>query len=81
MGPFEVAVIAIVGWLIYSAWSKWVKATKGGVNQKQLQELEQRVHALEAQHEVQDLQKRVNVLEEIVVTDDFEFQKKLRHLE
>jgi hypothetical protein len=56
---------------------RWLR-TRDGVSQRQIKELEQRIHILEAQH-VQDLQKRLGVLEEIFVTEDITLQRKIRH--
>ena len=81
MGPFEVAAIAIIGAFatrIVTAWISANKRTGGGPN---IQDLERRIQALEAQQDVQALQERVHVLEEIVTTEDFELQRKFHQLE
>ena len=77
MNIFEFLVIAVVVQGISKIVVRWLR-TREGVSQKQIQELEQRIYILEAQH-VQDLQKRIGVLEEIFVTEDIALQRKIRH--
>lgn len=77
MGIFDFLVIAVVAQGISRIVSRWLK-TRDGVSQRQIKELEQRIHILEAQH-VKDLQKRLGVLEEIFVTEDIDLQRKIRH--
>jgi hypothetical protein len=69
MAVFDFLVIAVVISGIVKIISKWLK-TKEVVSQRQVKELEQRL---------EDLQKRIGVLEEIFVTEDFGFQRTLRH--
>jgi hypothetical protein len=86
MGPFELAVIAIViiGGSITKIATTQMK-TKGVADSAKIQELERRIQALETQPgpnvNVKALQERVHVLEDIVTADDFELQKKFRQLE
>ena len=77
MGVFDFLVIAIVVQGISRVAVRWLR-TRDGVSQRQIKELEQRLHILEAQH-VKDLQKRLGVLEEIFVTEDIALQRKIRH--
>ena len=77
MNVFEFLVIVVVVQGISKIVGTWLK-TRDGVSQRQIKDLEQRLHILEAQH-VQDLQKRIGVLEEIFVTEDIELQRKIRH--
>jgi hypothetical protein len=85
MGPFEIAAIAIIGAFVTKIVTKWMETHKGNAGANtQIQQLEHRIQALEAQQEVtgmKALQERVHVLEEIVTTDEFELQKKFRQLE
>ena len=78
MGFFEFLAIVVVIEASAKVISRWLK-TKEGVTQKQVQELVQRIHVLEAKQEVKDLQKRMGILEEIFVTEDFDLQRKLRY--
>ena len=75
-----VGLVSIVSWLIYSIWSKWLDIKHGKLNQKQLEELEQRIRKLEAQEEVK-VEKRLAALEEIVVSDDFDVRLKMKALD
>lgn len=77
MNIFEFLVIAVVVQAISRIVSRWLK-TRDGVSQRQIKELEQRLHILETQH-MQALHKRLGVLEEIFVTEDIELQRKIRH--
>ena len=80
MGPFELGAIAVVGGLLYSAYGMWVKA-RGNINHEKLEELEQKIAALESHQDTKQLQERVQVLEEIVTSKEFELEQKLRQLD
>lgn len=80
MGPFEVAALAILGWIITRSFSTWTKA-KQGDNAEKLRELEQRIQELETREPMKALQERVQTLEDIVVEDDMELKKKFRQLD
>ena len=73
MAVSDFLVIAVIVWGIVRIISRWLR-TKEGTAQRQIKELEQRLHVLET-----DLQKRISVLEEIFVTEDMALQRKLRH--
>lgn len=80
MGFYEIAALAILGWIITECLSKWTKTKQGG-NVEKLQELERRIQELEAREPMKALQERVQNLEDIVVADDLELKKKFRRLE
>jgi hypothetical protein len=75
-GFFDVLVLAIGGHFVVKIITTWLK-TREGVTRRQVQQLERRLHALEAQ-QVADLHKRLSVLEEAFVLDDVTVQRKLR---
>ena len=75
-GFFDVLVLAIGGHFVVKIITTWLK-TREGVTRRHVQQLEQRLHALETQ-QVADLHKRLNVLEEVFVLDDVAVQRKLR---
>jgi hypothetical protein len=75
-GFFDVLVLAIGGHFVVKIVTTWLK-TREGVRQRQVKQLEQRLHALETQ-QVADLHKRLSVLEEAFVLDDVALQRKLR---
>ena len=75
-GFFDVLVIAVGGHFVVKIITTWLKAREG-VRHRHVQQLAQRLHALETQ-QVADLQKRLNVLEEIVVMEDVTLQRKIR---
>ena len=75
-GFFDVLVLAIGGHFVVKIITTWLK-TREGVTKKHVQQLEQRLHALETQ-QVADLHKRLSVLEEVFVLDDVAVQRKLR---
>jgi hypothetical protein len=76
MGFFDVLVLAIGGHFVVKIITTWLK-TREGVTKRQVQQLAQRLHALETQ-QVTDLHKRLSVLEEVFVLDDVAVQRKLR---
>jgi hypothetical protein len=80
MGPFEIAAIAIIGGFITKIYTERIRAGKGNVSNIKIQELEQRVQALESHQDVKALSERVHVLETIVTTNEFDLQKKFREL-
>jgi hypothetical protein len=80
MGPFEIAAIAIIGGFITKIYTERIRADKGNVSNIKIQELEQRVQALESHQDVKSLSERVHVLETIVTTNEFDLQKKFREL-
>jgi hypothetical protein len=75
-GFFDVLVLAIGGHFVVKVITTWLK-TREGVTRRQVQQLEQRLHALETQ-QVADLHKRLSVLEEAFVLDDVAVQRQLR---
>jgi hypothetical protein len=75
-GFFDVLVLAIGGHFVVKIIMTWLK-TREGVTRQQVQQLEQRLRALETQ-QVADLHKRLSVLEEAFVLDDVALQRKLR---
>jgi hypothetical protein len=75
-GFFDVLVLAIGGHFVVKILTTWLK-TREGVTKRHVQQLEQRLHALETQ-QVTDIHKRLNVLEEVFVLDDVAMQRKLR---
>jgi hypothetical protein len=75
-GFFDVLVLAIGGHFVVKIVTTWLK-TREGVRQRQVKQLEQRLHALETQ-QVAGLHKRLSVLEEAFVLDDVALQRKLR---
>ena len=76
VGFFDVLVLAIGGHFLVKIITTWLK-TREGVTKRQVQQLEQRLRALETQ-QVADLHKRLSVLEEVFVLDDVAVQRKLR---
>ena len=76
IGVFDVLVLAIGGHFLVKIITTWLK-TREGVTKRQVQQLENRLHALETQ-QVADLHKRLSVLEEVFVMDDVALQRKLR---
>jgi hypothetical protein len=75
-GFFDVLVFAIGGHFVVKIITTWLK-TREGVTKQHVQQLEQRLHALETQ-QVTDLHKRLSVLEEVFVLDDVALQRQLR---
>jgi hypothetical protein len=75
-GFFDVLVLAIGGHFIDKIITTWLK-TKEGVTRRHVQQLEQRLRALETQ-QVAELHKRLSVLEEAFVLDDVALQRQLR---
>jgi hypothetical protein len=75
-GFFDFLVIAVGGHFLVKIITTWLK-TREGVRHKQVQQLEQRLHALETQ-QVAELHKRLSVLEEIFVMEDVTLQRKIR---
>jgi hypothetical protein len=75
-GVFDVLVLAIGGHFVVKIITTWLK-TREGVTKRHVQQLEQRLRALETQ-QVADLHKRLSVLEEAFVLDDVTVQRKLR---
>ena len=81
MGPFEIAAIAIIGGFATRIITTWLHANKGNASQQKIQELEQRIAQLESRPALTaGVQERLKVLEDIVVSDDFELQRKFRQL-
>lgn len=81
MGPFEIAAIAIIGGFATRIITTWLRANKGNASQQKIQELEQRIAQLESRPALTaGVQERLKVLEDIVVSDDFELQRKFRQL-
>ena len=74
-GFFDVLVLAIGGHFVVKIITTWLK-TREGVTKRQVQQLENRLRALEPQ-QVADLHKRLSVLEEAFVLDDVVLQRKL----
>ena len=75
-GFFDVLVLAIGGHFVVKIITTWLK-TREGVTKRHIQQLEQRLRALETQ-QVADLHKRLSVLEEAFVLDDVTLQRQLR---
>jgi len=75
-GFFDVLVVAIGGHFVVKIITTWLK-TREGVTRRHVQQLENRLRALETQ-QVADLHKRLSVLEEAFVMDDVVVQRKLR---
>jgi hypothetical protein len=75
-GFFDFLVIAVGGHFVVKIVTTWLK-TREGVRQRQVQQLEQRLHTLETQ-QVADFHKRLSVLEEVFVMEDVALQQKLR---
>jgi hypothetical protein len=75
-GFYEVLVLAIGGHFLVKIITTWLK-TREGLTKRHVQQLEQRLHALET-HQVADIHKRLSVLEEVFVMDDVALQRKLR---
>jgi hypothetical protein len=75
-GFFDVLVLAIGGHFLVKIITTWLK-TREGVTKRHVQQLENRLRALETQ-QVADLHKRLSVLEEVFVLDDVALQRKLR---
>jgi hypothetical protein len=59
-GFFAVLVLAIGGHSLVKIITTWLK-TREGLTKRHVQQLEQRLHALET-HQVADIQKRLSVL-------------------
>lgn len=74
-GFFDVLILAIGGHFVVKIITTWLK-TREGVTRRHVQQLEQRLRALETQ-QVADLHKRLSVLEEAFVLDDVALQRKL----
>ena len=70
MGPFEIAAIAIIGGLVYSAWEvhhkSKTKANKGDIK------------ALE--DEISQLKERISTLESIVTDKSYQLKDQLSRL-
>jgi hypothetical protein len=75
-GFFDVLVLAIGGHFVVKIITTWLK-TREGVTRRHVQQLEDRLRALETQ-QVADLHKRLSVLEEVFVLDDVALQQQLR---
>ncbi len=81
MGPFEIAALAIIGGFATRIITTWLRANKGNASQQKIQELEQRIVQLESRPALTaGVQERLKVLEDIIVSDDFELQRKFRQL-
>jgi hypothetical protein len=84
MGVFEFLVVAVVFGTLSQVVTTWMR-TRHSQGGQQVQDLERRIQALEAQQQelkaLQALPERVHVLESIVTTDEFELQRKFRELE
>jgi hypothetical protein len=80
MGPFEIAAIAIIGGFLTKIYTERIRANKGNFSNTKIQELEQRIQALESHQDVKALQERIHVLETIVTTNEFDLQKKFHEL-
>jgi hypothetical protein len=74
-GFFDVLILAIGGHFVVKIITTWLK-TREGVTRRHVQQLEQRLRALETQ-QVADLHKRLSVLEEAFVLDDMALQRQL----
>jgi len=68
MALFDFLVMAVIVWGIVRIISRWLR-TQEGITQRQIKELEQRLHVLETQ-QMPALHQRISVLEGISVTDD-----------
>ena len=64
MALFDFLVMAVIVWGTVRIISRWLR-TQEGITQRQIKELEQRIHVLET-----DVHKRLSVLEDIFVTED-----------
>jgi hypothetical protein len=74
-GFFDVLILAIGGHFVVKIITTWLK-TREGVTRRHVQQLEQRLRALETQ-QVADLHKRLSVLEEAFALDDVALQRQL----
>lgn len=74
MGPFLVAIVAIIAWAVVQASQNWAKGASKSVPSAEQQELLQEVlHELEAaQADRNRLNQRVQNLEAIVTTETFD---------
>jgi hypothetical protein len=70
MGPFEIAAIAIIGGLAYSAYEVHMK-TKGKAGKGELESL---------QAELQRLKERVGTLESIVTDKSYQLKEQINKL-
>lgn len=70
MGPFEIAAIAIVGGLAYSAYEVHMK-TKGKAGKGELEALQTEVHRLK---------ERVSTLESIVTDKSYQLKDQINKL-
>ena len=78
MGPFLVAIVAIIAWAVVQASRNWASGASRSVPTSEHQQLLQEVvHELEAaKADRKRLTQRVQNLEAIVTTDTFELAKK-----
>ena len=68
MAPCDFLVMAVIVWGTVRIISRWLR-TQEGITQRQIKELEQRLHVLETQ-QMPALHQRISVLEDLFVTDD-----------
>ncbi|MEN3157283.1 hypothetical protein ABC502_02750 [Alkalimonas sp. NCh-2] len=72
MGPFEVAAIAIIGGLLYSAGASWYNhRSKSIANKEDFKALED---------EVKRLKERVSTLESIVTDKSYQLKEQINRL-
>ena len=78
MGPFLVAIVAIIAWAVVQASRNWANgASRSTPNSEHQQLLQEVVHELEAaKADRKRLTQRVQNLEAIVTTDTFELAKR-----
>lgn len=70
MGPFEIAAIAIIGGLAYSAYETHTKS-KGKASKQELTELKT---------EIQQLKERISTLETIVTDKSYHLKDQINRL-
>lgn len=70
MGPFEIAAIAIIGGLAYSAYETHTKS-KGKANKQDITEL---------QAEIQQLKDRIITLETIITDKSYQLKEQINRL-
>ncbi len=70
MGPFEIAAIAIIGGLGYSAYDSYNKS-KGKVNSKDVTELKS---------EMEQMKQRIATLESIVTDKSYQLKDQINRL-
>lgn len=78
MGPFLVAIVAIIAWAVVQASQNWAKgASRSAPTSEHQQLLQEVLHELEgAKADRKRLTQRVQNLEAIVTTDTFELARK-----